>query len=421
MTIDHLFKSGEGMNDSTQEKFQSVLSPSSRFSGIYYPNTPEELSEIVTEISAQKKPILPYGNGSKLDWGGLIQGCEIAVSTQGLNRLIEHAVGDLTVTVEAGIKFAELQAILAKSGQFIALDPAYPNQATVGGIIATADTGSLRQRYRGVRDMLLGISFVRSDGKIAKAGGRVVKNVAGYDLMKLLTGSYGTLGIINQVTLRVYPLPETSQSVFLSGTSAALSQLIKTLLLSSLSPVSLDLLSSPLVQHLQIGSDQGILVRFQSISLSVKEQSQRLVEMGENLGLTATIYPEKEEIQLWQKLSEQIYSNLSPGSILCKIGIIPTEALNFIPQIPQASTLIHAGIGLGTIQLEEISPENLLKIRQWCQSHGGFLTVLKAPLELKQKIEIWGYNGNALNLMHGIKKQFDPDSLFSPHRFILPL
>jgi glycolate oxidase FAD binding subunit len=122
-----------------------------------------------------------------------------------MQQLIEHAVGDLTVTVEAGMQFAHLQAQLAKLGQFLALDPDFPQSATMGGIVATASTGSLRQRYGSVRDQLLGINFVRADGQVASAGGRVVKNVAGYDLMKLFTGAYGTLGAISSVTFRVHP------------------------------------------------------------------------------------------------------------------------------------------------------------------------------------------------------------------------
>jgi glycolate oxidase FAD binding subunit len=167
------------------------------------PTSESELAELVTIANRDRTQLVVAGNSTKLDWGGTVKGAKSIVSTQKLDRLIAHAVGDLTVTVEAGINFANLQTILAAAGQFLPLDPVYPDRATIGGIIATANTGSLRHRYGGVRDLLLGISFVRSDGKIAKAGGRVVKNVAGYDMMKLFTGSYGTLGILTAVTLRV--------------------------------------------------------------------------------------------------------------------------------------------------------------------------------------------------------------------------
>ena len=179
--------------------------PGSLVSHLVYPSTPEALAAVMTYADQQGLRVLPCGKGSKLHWGGLAEKINLVISTERLNRLVDHAIGDLTVTAEAGIKFSDLQELLRKSGQFLAIDPHYPDQATLGGILSTADTGALRHRYNSVRDMVLGLSFVRSDGQLVKAGGRVVKNVAGYDLMKLFTGAYGTLGIITQVTLRVYP------------------------------------------------------------------------------------------------------------------------------------------------------------------------------------------------------------------------
>ena len=205
------------MGDSTNDIPLPILMPSSAI----------ELAELVAIANLERSPLVVAGNSSKLDWGGTVKEAKSIVTTQKLDRLIAHAVGDLTVTVEAGMKFAALQEILATAGQFLPLDPAYPNISTIGGIIATADTGSLRHRYGGVRDLLLGISFVRADGKIAKAGGRVVKNVAGYDMMKLFTGSYGTLGILTEVTLRVYPLPANSGTVILTGAVEGLSKAAK--------------------------------------------------------------------------------------------------------------------------------------------------------------------------------------------------
>ena len=219
---------------------------------IRMPKIAAELAELVTLAHSDQLPLIVAGNSSKLDWGGIVDGAKTIVSTQKLDRLIAHAVGDLTITVEAGMPFARLQSILATEGQFLPLDPAYPDRSTIGGIIATADTGALRHRYGGVRDLLLGISFVRADGKIAKAGGRVVKNVAGYDMMKLFTGSYGTLGILTEVTLRVYPLPTTTGTVVLTGAVEGLEQAAKILLASTLTPIAADVLSTAFSQQLEL-------------------------------------------------------------------------------------------------------------------------------------------------------------------------
>ena len=261
------------LDSQSQSTIAAAIEPDHLPSGVLSPGTAVELAAVVAETYQQRQTLLPCGHGSKLTWGGLVKVPDWVVSTDRLNRLIDHAVGDLTVTVEAGIGFAELQSTLAQAGQFLAIDPAFPDQATIGGIIATGDTGSLRQRYNSVRDMLLGITFVRSDGQIAKAGGRVVKNVAGYDLMKLFTGSYGTLGILTQATFRVYPLPEASQTVVLSGEADAIAQATQALMNSALTPVSADLLS-------ESNPGYSLAVRFQSILPSVELQISRTIELG---------------------------------------------------------------------------------------------------------------------------------------------
>jgi glycolate oxidase FAD binding subunit len=243
----------ENLEVSQQKLIQQATTSVNPPSCIVYPRTQEELASVIAAANRYKWRVLPCGSGSKLTWGGLVKGVDIVVSTERINQLIEHAVGDLTVTVEAGMKFGHLQAILAKSRQFLALDPTAPDEATIGGIVATGDTVSLRQRYGSVRDQLLGITFVRADGQIAKAGGRVVKNVAGYDLMKLFTGSYGTLGVISQVTFRVYPVQEVSGTVVLTGTGEAISQAASTLRNSALTPTQADLLSAQLVSGLGLG------------------------------------------------------------------------------------------------------------------------------------------------------------------------
>ena len=401
-----------------QERVEKAVAPGTSIACTVYPNTQEELAAVIACARQNRWRVLPCGSGSKLDWGGLVEGVNIAVSTARLNRLVEHAVGDLTVTAAAGMKFADLQAVLGAVGQFLPIDPAYPQQATLGGIIATADTGSLRHRYRGVRDLLLGITFVRSDGKIAVAGGRVVKNVAGYDLMKLFTGSYGTLGIISQVTFRVYPLPESSGTVILTGEAGALAQAAQILLSSALTPTAVDLLSPDLVTKLGLGKGTGLIVRFQSIAESVQQQSARLLEVGEKLGLQGTKCSENDEHQLWQRLPETMWDSGTKSAIICKIGIRPSEAVKAINELPIQDAWIHAGTGLGVLRFEAATAQTLLQVRQGCEAKGGFLTVLAAPTDIKQELDVWGYTGSAIDLMRRIKQQFDPENILSPNRFI---
>lgn len=416
----------ENIDQSKKQQLSQAIAPDNTINCIIYPETQAQLSDVVACCAQNNWVILTCGSGSKLHWGGLVKVDPtthyqeiIVVSCDRLNGLIEHAVGDLTVTVEPGIKYAELQATLAKTGQFLAIDPAYPETATLGGIIATADTGSLRQRYRGVRDMLLGISLVRSDGKIAKAGGRVVKNVAGYDLMKLFTGSYGTLGIISQVTLRVYPIQEASGTVVLVGEREHIAKATQTLLSSALTPVAVELLSTNLVKELDLGKAVGLIVRFQTVIGSVEEQLQKLLEVGNSLGLNCTRYCDYE-VELWNKLKQKIWDSHRKTEIICKIGVMPNQAVKTLNQVALETGLglIHAGSGLGELHFNSVNPETILELRQWCESIGGFLTVLAAPLEIKQKLDVWGYNQNGLDMMRRIKQKFDPQNILNPHSFV---
>ncbi|MDJ0746359.1 MAG: FAD-binding oxidoreductase [Xenococcaceae cyanobacterium MO_167.B27] len=384
-----------------------------------FPDTVETLASVVEAANAKGWCIIPCGNGSKLDWGGLTDNIKLVVSTIKCDRILEHAVGDLTVTVEAGVKLVDLQATLAATNQFLPIDPAYPQQATIGGIVATADTGSLRNRYGGIRDLILGLSFVRADGKIAKAGGRVVKNVAGYDLMKLFTGSYGTLGIITQVTFRTYPLPQASQTILVIGEEKKIQQLIQSLRNSGLTPVAADVVSASVMKQLSVGEDIGLLVRFQTIPESITEQSRQLKSMMQPLGLQGIEYSEQDEEKLWHQLSEIIRIPHSTTAIICKLGLLPTQAVNLLNELNDHTWgRIHIGSGLGELQLLNEELENLSKMRSHCEIHQGFLSILTAPKSVKQKIESWGYTGNTVNLMKTIKQKFDPNQIFKPNSFV---
>lgn len=394
-----------------QELVTVATSPATQVDTIVLP-TADELSAVVREAASNQQKILVAGSGSKLGWGGLVDRPTLIVNTSKMNRLIAHAVGDLTVTMEAGISFQQLQQQLATAGQFLPLDPLFPERATIGGIIATADTGSLRHRYGGVRDLLLGISWVRPDGAIAKAGGQVVKNVAGYDLMKLFTGAYGTLGIVQQVTMRVYPLPAASGSVWITG--SALAELIGKLGASTLTPTALDLISPGLAQQLGLGEQMGILARFQTIPASIAVQSQRLMDLATSLRLTSQPYQGEPETSLWQKIGAAIMQN----PITAKLGIRPTAAVellrNFHTQTAGAGA-IHLGSGIGLMGCD--LPTALLPIRQQCAQAGGFLSILTAPRAVKQQLEVWGYQGPAVQIMRQLRQQFDPQALFNPGKF----
>jgi glycolate oxidase FAD binding subunit len=400
------------MDDSINENSLPNGLPSAL--AIDLPTTELELAELVTIANRDRLPLLVAGNSSKLDWGGMVKSAKQMVSTQKLDRLIAHAVGDLTVTVEAGMKFAKLQAILATAGQFLPLDPVYPDRATIGGIIATANTGSLRHRYGGVRDLLLGMSFVRADGKIAKAGGRVVKNVAGYDMMKLFTGSYGTLGVLTEVTLRVYPLPAHTGTVILTGAIDLLEKVAKILLASTLTPIAVDLVSTALSQQLEISNLPSLVVKFATIPESIAQQSAQLLDIAKGLGLKSGIWQGDRAERLWRGIQTGIWGTTAIG---CKLGVRSTATVDTIALLDRSTDntdrgVIHLASGIGAFALSD--RQQITPLRSHCEAASGFLSVLQAPIEVKQQIDVWGYRGNAVPLMKQIKQQFDPLNILNP-------
>jgi glycolate oxidase FAD binding subunit len=397
---------------------------------VVYPQTEAELAAVVACAHRHQWRVLPCGHGSKLSWGGLVKPVDLVISTQRLNRILDHAVGDMTLTAEAGLQLSELQPVLAEHNQFLAVDPAYPHQATLGGIVSTAAAGALRQRYGGIRDMLIGISFVRYDGQLAKAGGRVVKNVAGYDLMKLMTGAYGTLGIISQLTFRLYPLPEASKTVLVSGNADVARTLAAELQQSPLTPVAADILSPTLAK--QLGHQEAYLLaaRFQSILPGVNEQVDKLMAMVP-LEAHTEVLVEAAEAQFWDLSNALLYGEgrhaggpqASPV-VVAKVGMRPAMAVETLEAITSMLSVpylarVHSGSGIGTLRLAAaVTPATVMDLRRLCETAGGYLTVLEAPNALKQAIDVWGYQGSALALMASIKRQFDPQQCLSAGRYL---
>lgn len=399
--------------DSTQQTtiMESLITPPHC---LIAPKNQTALAAVLTYAHNRRSPVLIMGNGTKLTWGNILKPhIEMVITTAKLNRIVDYAEADLTVTVESGVKLADLQEILTEKQQFLPLDPSFSSQATIGGIIATADAGSWRQRYGGVRDLILGISVVRADGAIAKAGGRVVKNVAGYDLMKLFTGSYGTLGVICQVTLRLYPLPPEEATILLTGDNRQIQQTIDSLFASQLTPTRADLLSGSVVKKLGYTGESGLLLQFQSIKPSVEAQLQHLQTLATHLQLDYQV------ANLWQQLTEIMKPEPASPSITAKIGIVPQTALEFLSQYHQGLGIIHLGSGLGKITIQGGNLETqIMAIRNQCQQKQGFLTILNAPKSMRETMDVWGYTGNALTVMEQLKQKFDPNNLLNPGRFL---
>ncbi|MEG3436277.1 FAD-binding oxidoreductase [Pannus brasiliensis CCIBt3594] len=382
---------------------------------LVFPDNSETLAEIVRIANENRWPLLIRGAGSKLDWGNPVNSPRIVVCTGQLNRAIEHAVGDLVITVEAGMTLADLQAFLAPSRQFLPVDPSYLDRTTIGGLVATADAGGWRQRYGGVRDLILGFSFVRHDGAIAKAGGRVVKNVAGYDMMKLFTGSFGTLGIISEVTLRLFPMISDSETLLITGSGESIAKLSYIIRQSALTPTIAEILTEKMVKALTSIEKIGLLLRFESIPESIAEQGKQIAALAGQLDCSIDYYRDGEERDLWQRYRNTMDHPGDKDANFCKIGILPSAFGAIVPGIDGIGS-INIGSGVGKLILP--AGADIARIRGMTGENQGYLSLLSAPKSVKESIEPWGYTGNSIDLMKTLKNKFDPNRIFNPERFI---
>jgi glycolate oxidase FAD binding subunit len=349
---------------------------------IVEPQSEEEAAEILRSANEDGASVIPRGGGTKSDWGNPPKRTDVMLSTVNLNRVIEHAWADLTVTVEAGCTIAALQRTLAQHGQRLAVDPLWPEKATVGGVLSTNDTGTLRLRYGGLRDLIIGVTLALADGTLARSGGKVVKNVAGYDLSKLVTGAFGTLGVITSATFRLHPLPKHTHTVTAAVPDlAAMQQLLNKILDAQLVPAAIQVrvgAGAPQIDVLFEGTEEGIYA-----------QVDRLREM--------TPLTENDA---------EVFQRLDAGA---KISVLPARIAETLEDL-DGYAVVEA-TGLGWVQ----SP-HLAQMREKIESMGGSL-VLMRPIT---GLDAWGATagGDALPLMHTIKQRFDPRGILNPGVFV---
>jgi len=371
---------------------------------------PSALQELVRELHQQARPWLPAGSGSRLHWGAPVLSAPgeqepLVLSTSRLNRLVEHCRGDFTVTVQAGLPLQTLQQDLAAAGQWLAIDwpwgsgPIGEASGTVGGLIARGLAGGLRQRYLGVRDQLIGLALLRADGTSARAGGKVVKNVAGYDLMRLFTGSWGSLGLITELTLRTYPLPRHRSGLLLRGSLSALETLRRRCLAAPLMPQRLDWWSASLG-----GGQPGLLLALASVSrAAIEDQLQQHRQAAEALGLQV------ESLDQDQLLGEEARGRSGRADWLLQLGVLPAQAASLLadPALAGVHCCLAAGggVGLAWAEATELPGHRVQALRRLCNTLGGELSVLQQPQA--GALATWE-DSPARAVIEAVKREFDP-------------
>ncbi len=349
------------------------------------PATPQELATELRRANFAGLAVAPRGGGTKSDWGNPPARCDAVLSTARLNRVVEHAWADLTVTVEAGCTLANLQSTLAERGQRLAVDALWPERATVGGILSTNDSGPLRLSFGGLRDLIIGATVALADGTLAASGGKVVKNVAGYDLSKLVTGALGTLGVITQAVFRVHPLPHNSRTLTLNPPC-----------LENAQEILLEIQDSQLAHS-------ALQLRTDPLSLDILFEGTVAQASGLHAGFQAVVSP-----AVW-KAREDLWSR--EGAIV-KLSVLPSNIAKTVSLLGQDSAAVFQAHGIGHARVTI----PVTQLRTAIEQMGGTLTVLRQPSE--GPVDTWGSPGDALPLMRALKQQFDPKGTLNPGRYV---
>jgi glycolate oxidase FAD binding subunit len=364
------------------------------------PQTTEEVSIITRYANQNKLAIEIAGAGTKRGWSNPVE-ASILLETAKLVGVREHMWQDLTATVAAGTTWTALQHALAIHGQRVAFDPLWPDLATIGGAIATNDSGVLRSRYGSLRDLIIGMTIVLADGTIAKTGGKVVKNVAGYDLHKLMTGAFGTLGVITEVTFRLHPLPKASANwTILSNDVVALDRVRHQIADSTVFFESMQMRTS----EAGFALDVGLVSQPECIA----DHSRSLHAIAAPLSISAA------SGDVWSMRERNFEANRATVKVtMSATGIAPltSEVLS----MGGSSVTQQSGVMIAALPCDAAL---ISSFREKVEAMGGALMVLHWPGGVTPQPDIWGASGNAFPLMREIKRRFDPNRTLNPGRFL---
>ncbi len=368
----------------------------------------EDVSAILRDEGRAGERFVVKGAGTKLDWGMRPTHLDAVIDVSAMTGVIEHSPGDLVVRARAGTRLADIQSVLAAHGQRLAIDEVVAG-SSIGGIVSTALSGPLRQRFGGVRDLLIGLTVVRADGVITRAGGRVPKNVAGYDLCKLFTGSYGTLGVITEVIFRIHPLAVTTRYIDarFAGFDHAVDAL-RRLRRAQLMPAAVEL-------NDESGDVIEVVVALEGVEETLGSQTEEVRR------LLGSSHETTEQPAWWSVL---------PGRTTLKVTTPPGETLKLMGEIRIDLATIGAGAtlrasgGLGIIHVgldDALEVDRLRRVvdsvRELATRRGGHAVVLRAPQDAKDAVDVWGQIP-ALRLMKAVKDNFDPSHRLAPGRFV---
>jgi len=394
-----------------------------------YPKSEGEISKIIKYADENGRQIIICGKGTKSGFGGLVDTSDILLSLEKYSGLIEHQVGDMTVTVKAGTKFTHLQKELAKYGQMIPLDPSYPDDATIGGVIAANDSGPKRLGYGSARDLVIGMKIICADGSINHFGGKVVKNVAGYDMNKLFVGSMGTLGVITEVTLKLRPIPNYQCIILLSFPNGNLDEIRNfavTLLDSMMEPITLEMINPSMSQQLFGHACYTLMICFEDVESSVHYQVDFVKEI-KPINTKFTTLTQADATEFWGRFNKLVPN--SETEAVLKIGVKNLDVLQVMREIQiiadKRNVFIqsHGGLGHGICQVYVKGSEvdvikTIQEVRQFTEQLKGYVIVKHSHLGIRRVVDVWGDKPPYFFILQGIKNKMDPNKTLNDKRYV---
>jgi glycolate oxidase FAD binding subunit len=393
----------------------------------FQPPDVENLCETVREQVALGHAIYPQGGRTALGYGGTPARAGVAIGTTAISHLIDYPHADMTITVEAGMTLAALSAILASQQQRLLVDAPDSEKATLGGIYATNTSGPRRFGAGRPRDQIIGVSFVTSEGTVVKGGGRVVKNVAGYDFPKLLTGSMGTLGIITQLTLKVRPIPERSAIAWVCFQKfKEVSDALDRLNVSETRPIAIELLNSLAARA--VGGNAGLPADEFTLAIGYEENAPTVAWQLERLknelnGNDLRIVEEDHTIKLWSSLTN--FQVQAIGSLSIVANIRPSSVASFVSSMDPAIWAVQSHAGNGIVRAHsqgeltaERAIEQISRLRRAAVSDGGNMVVSHCPHEWKDRLRVWGEPRPDWAISQRVKAALDPHHAMNPGRFV---
>lgn len=383
-----------------------------------------EVARLLKTASDERCAVIPIGGGTMMEIGAPMARADMAISLAKLNRIIDHQPANLTVRAEAGLTLGALNQALAAHGQYLPLDPPFPDRATLGGILAANASGSLRIRFGSARDLTLGLRVALPDGQIVHGGGDVVKNVAGYDLPKLFIGSLGTLGVILEATFKVAPLLAKMATCLIRFDSPDPScDLALRILRSPLLPSGVLVLDPHASALADSGDRYAVVVRFGGLERAVAQQVAEVKGWAAEVGAEAVEIVEADQ-GLWTRLRDLPFEQ----PIVLKISVVPSE-LNFVlaqaQKVADSQRLKYAivanAVGVVLVALagdQAAAAKAIADMRDHVCAHGGHLVVQRAPREIREQVDVWGPIRNDSGMMRKLKQVFDPNGILNPGRYV---